>query len=422
MLTLTSELREGKEKHPALFEKFERAKDNLLRETKNYRLDVPYEVANYNARLLMEESVWFLDNYIDLMEGNGAEKDPLTMEQCADIAQVCLTGSLKVNSLLMGNIDDLGAKQVTDVLSKHFIEPSKPLHDAELPRFRSMMLPTKEEAAAVFGNGVESNSIPIKYQEIAASASEENNAIELTLQSGCDVGLGHEGIATMDLLSQLAYNSAYNQLRTKEQLGYIVSAFTRKLSGGSWGLSIVVQSSTVAPVVLEERVEEWLKAFRQELENMDPEVIAMEAQGVVSQLLEADTKLSQEVGSAWNEIVATETYNERMTTPPFDRLERLADELVLDTSKSSPTMNGNKRKSAKELKEYMLKFFDDFYAADAPQRRVMSSRVFSQNSKAEYEAELGKPGVLSSYEDIRYLKGFLSTWPSAPYWSQGPRA
>jgi insulysin len=97
MLSLIEEMREGREAHPALFDKFQKAKENLLRETKNYRLDTPYEVANYNSRLLLEEHVWYLDDYIDEMEGENAERNPLTMEECADVARECLTGRLKVS-------------------------------------------------------------------------------------------------------------------------------------------------------------------------------------------------------------------------------------------------------------------------------------------------------------------------------------
>jgi insulysin len=419
MLTLIQELREGKEKHPALSDKFEKAKESLLRETKNYRLDVPYEVANYNSRLVMEENVWYLDDYVDLMEGEYAEKDPLTMEQCADVAEACLTDRLNANALCMGNIDEKGAMEVAKVVERHFIAPSVPLHDSELPRFRSMKLPTKEEAVQIFGQKIVGVSTPVKYQELAASESEENNAVELTLQAGSEAQLGYEGVAILDLIAHMAYNSAYNQLRTKEQLGYIVSAFTRKVAGGGWGMAIVVQSSSASPVKLEERIEEWLKLFRKELGEMDPQVIAKEAQGVVSQLKEGDTKLGQEVGSAWNEIVSTEGCNERMTTPVFDRLEYLADELVLRTEGgTTTTKNGLPRKDPDELKTRVLEFFDQVYAGDAPERRAILARVFSQNSREEYESTLKNPGVLTTYSDMRYLKEYLSTWPNAPYWAK----
>ena len=100
MESLIEELKEGKEKHPALSAKFEKAKDNLLRETKNYRLDTPYEVCSYNSRLLIEENVWYLDNYVNEMEGEDAERDPLTMEECGRLTEQGLTGRLKVGKHL----------------------------------------------------------------------------------------------------------------------------------------------------------------------------------------------------------------------------------------------------------------------------------------------------------------------------------
>jgi hypothetical protein len=103
--------------------------------------------------------------------------------------------------------------------------------------------------------------------------------------------------------------------------------------------------------------------------------------------------------------------------PCIDRLQRLADELVVTESEGlEKTANGNTRKTPKLLKQRVLEFFDKFYAAEAPERRVLSSRVFSQASKEEYESTLADPGVSSSYSDMRYLKDFLSTFPIAPYW------
>lgn len=420
MFSLMEEMKEGKESHPALFDKFQKAKENLLRETKNYRLDTPYEVATYNSRLIIEEKAWYLDNYVDELEGKYAELDPLTMEECADVAKGCMTGRIKADAMCTGNIDEKGAREVVDVIDHHFLNPARPLHAAEAPSFKSMKLPTRQEAVAIFGPGVAEKTIPVKYQEVAFSGSEENNAVEVTLQAGCDVSLGYEGVGILDLVSHMAYNSAYGQLRTREQLGYIVSAHTRKTTGGAWGLTVVVQSSNAPPEVLEERIEAWLKTFRQELEDMTPESLAMEANGVASQLMEGHTKLSQEVGSAWGEIVATEACAEGMTTPAFDRLDRLADELkLLDGSEKTAdatTVNGNARKTPEILKTRILEFVDQFYVAEAPERRALVSRVYNHTLRAEYEASLEEPGVLSTYSDMRYLKQFLSSWSVAPYW------
>jgi len=365
----------------------------------------------------MEEDVWYLDNYIDELEGKYAEMDPLTMEQCADVVESSLTSRVKAEALCIGNIDEKGTDEVIDVINDVFIDKARPLDFSESPRFKSIKLPTIAEAENIFGPEIKNELIPVKYQELASSSSEENNAVEMTFQFGSDSSLGYEGIGILDLIGHLAYSSAYNQLRTKEQLGYIVSVYGRKTAGGTWGLTVIVQSSSKSPKYLEERIEAWLQTFRKELEDKSPEAFATEARGVVVQLLEEDTKLSSEVGSWWNEITSTETTHDKMSDPPFDRLERLADELnpVAD-GLSNTTLNGSKRKTPEDLKGRVIDLFEKSCAFDSPERRVLSSRVFSQESKAEYEESLSEPGVLSSYSDMRYLKEFLPTWPVVPYW------
>jgi hypothetical protein len=204
-----------------------------------------------------------------------------------------------------------------------------------------------------------------------------------------------------------------------EQLGYIVSAFTRRVAGGGWGFSVVVQSSVALPEVLEERVEAWIKSFRDEVFEMDPERIAMEAAAVASQLKERDTKLSQEVGAFWGEIVNTETYSSKLREPAFDRIERIADELVVkDESKGralDTTINGNERMTPEVMKEKLLGFIDKYISA-TPSRRAMSARIYNQEAKDVFESNRGKPGILSNFADIRHIKQFLSAWPIAPYW------
>jgi len=365
----------------------------------------------------MEESVWYLDNYVNELEGEYAKRFPLTMEECAVVAEQSLTSRIKAEGLCIGNIDEKGTSEVVDVINRVFINKSRPLNFAESPSFKSMKLPTVAEAEHIFGSKIGNELIPVKYQELSSSPSEENNAVEMTFQFGSDSSLGYEGIGILDLIGHLAYSSAYNQLRTKEQLGYIVSVYTRKTAGGTWGLTVVVQSSTKSPKYLEERIEAWLETFQKELEEKSPETFATEARGVVVQLLEENTKLSSEVGSWWNEISATEIYHESMNEPAFDRLEKLADELNPKLNGvANITLCGSQRKSSNELKERVIDVFNQFCISDSPDRRVLSSRVFSHGSKAEYEESLTEPGVLSSYSDMQYLKEFLPTWPKVPYW------
>lgn len=64
----------------------------------------------------------------------------------------------------------------------------------------------------------------------------------------------------------------------------------------------------------------------------------------------------------------------------------------------------------------MIDFFDKHLSAASPERRALSARVYCQKAREEFDSNKGKPGVLSSYEDSRYLKQFLSISSPAPYW------
>ena len=100
IMSLISEMTEGPDRHPALAQKYIKAVENLVRETKNFRLDSPLEMATYNSRLLLECPVWHIDQYLAEMEGEDAEKNPLTIEDCATLAEEALTGRVRVSLIL----------------------------------------------------------------------------------------------------------------------------------------------------------------------------------------------------------------------------------------------------------------------------------------------------------------------------------
>ena len=142
--------------------------------------------------------MWYLEDYVNEMEGENSEKDPMTMEECASLAETSLTSQLKAEAICIGNIDEKGTKEVIDVINRVFLDKARTLNHNEIPSFKSMKLPTAHEAQSIFGSEIANESIPIKYQELAQSPSEENNAAEITLQLGSDFSLGYEGIGLLD--------------------------------------------------------------------------------------------------------------------------------------------------------------------------------------------------------------------------------
>jgi insulysin len=96
--------------------------------------------------------------------------------------------------------------------------------------------------------------------------------------------------AGWELLSAVLRTPFFTRLRTEEQLGYVVNASIRRFDLWS-GLQIVIQSSSASPVVLQERVDVFLRDFDAVIAAMSPEELAAAKQGVVARLLEADTQL-----------------------------------------------------------------------------------------------------------------------------------
>jgi insulysin len=407
ILSLLDEMKSG---NVELRGKFAKARESLLQETKNFRLDPPHEVANYNSRIVMEEKAYYLDDYVGELEGPDAERFPLTMEECADYVREGMLGKTKCEALCMGNLDTEAAMLVADLIRDRFLKQGRPLREVETPNFRSLRLPTAAEAQSIFGPV--NRSLPLIHADLAYSSTEENNAVEVFWQVGSELDLGYEGLAIFDLICHMAGNSAYNQLRTVEQLGYIVSTYARKTAGSAWGMTTVVQGGVALPEQLEERIEAWLVKYRQELEVMEPAAMATEASAVVSQLLEVETRLSQEVTRMWGEILNTEGLTSSLRTPAFDRLQRLADILDVDADDTDE----NKKDTAAALKVRVLEFFDQHFAASSADRRVMSTRVYSQTNREAWEAAIGQPGVLSNFDDVLHLKAFLPALPTVPYW------
>jgi len=373
---------------PELSKSFEVQAETLLTETQNFALDPPYEIASYNLRLLLEERVWHIDEYA------AALKSPsLTMAKCAEVVTGCLMDRVDINALVMGNVDEGNVKKLMEGVKRDMLGGKEEtlLYDNELPQFRSVQIPTEGELNNLFNDP--QPIYPVVYQE-KAKGNEGNCAVEYYLQAGCDDDLQIPGTAYLELLSHIAYTSAYATLRTKEQLGYIVSAFFRKTTGGGVGLSISVQSRDKNPKEIQDRIEEWLKTFRKELEEMPSERIEAEGAAVVAQLTEKDTRLSHSVGRAWGEISAREGTGREAR---WNRLEEIADVI---------------RKRDGDLKEELLKRFDEWFV-DPERRRVAAAWVWGAGKEEGYEEWKGKDGVLSTREEVMRFKRGLRSLPNA---------
>ena len=136
------------------------------------------------------------------------------------------------------------------------------------------------------------------YRVASTNASENNRAVEVYWQ------LGEESAdlaAKVDLLCHLMYEPLFNQLRTKETLGYSVDCSAR-CTHGVMGVVIAVTSATHTPAHIEGRVEAFLGRFLPSLGRMRRAAYTANVEAAVANKLRDDHNLGDEVQRALGEI------------------------------------------------------------------------------------------------------------------------
>ena len=141
---------------------------------------------------------------------------------------------------------------------------------------------------------------PILRWEKAINPSEENSSLEYYLQLG--YGRSSAERCYVDMIEQLIYEPCYDTLRTKEQLGYIVSSGAR-LTGGIQGLCITIQSRTHPCHYLESRVEIFLEDFGRKLEQMEENEFETNKKSLLESKRVNDRNIAEEADRLWDAMV-----------------------------------------------------------------------------------------------------------------------
>ncbi|KAK6271656.1 hypothetical protein POUND7_008739 [Theobroma cacao] len=133
--------------------------------------------------------------------------------------------------------------------------------------------------------------------------SETNSVLELYFQIEPEVGVEAVKLkALIDLFDEIVEEPHYNQLRTKEQLGYVVQCSPR-VTYRVYGFCFCIQSSKYSPVYLQERADNFINGLEELLEGLDDESFESYRSGLTAKLLEKDSSLSYETSRFWNQIV-----------------------------------------------------------------------------------------------------------------------
>ena len=344
-----------------------RMKEKVLRSYFNYRFWQPYYHCVLGLARCLEDPRF-----------NSEEKyAALSSSSIADFHSfsALLLRQMKADVMVHGNATEAEAKELSASVTESLC--FLPLSSSQEPVRRVVSLPMGKEFI-------------YRQHSKTLNPKEPNSAVEMFLIVGDLAGrsveldtdrstVGTNGL--LELLSHLISEPAFDQLRTKEQLGYIVHT-SMKIVGQTCGLQMIVQSSHKDPVYLDQRIEDFLADYRSKLAAFTDEELQTNICAAVEMLQEKAKNLDQESNRFWSEITGGYYL--------FDRKVRLAE--YLKTVVLSDVLN----------------FFDSFIAAGSPQRRKCSSQYFGMGTK--YPKDLGhKDAVL--IKDPAVFKRTMSLAP-----------
>ena len=174
--------------------------------------------------------------------------------------------------------------------------------------------------------------------------------------------------ARLAFLHHLIKEPALNELRTNEQLGYIVHTSIKTSGDNIKGLLFLIQSDAYDPIHLDERVEAFLERFRTRLVDMEAEEFDTNIQAVKKNFLEKNKNLGEESSKYWS-VITDKSYVFRKWTIIGEEVGKIT-------------------------KDEVLEFFDKFVAAGAPFRSKIATQVCAKQHESTVDAPVPEGAVL----------------------------
>ncbi|CAG8247922.1 unnamed protein product [Penicillium olsonii] len=254
-------------------DRFNIIKERLTRAFRNAEYQQPYyQVGDYTRYLLAERS-WVNEQYLEELEH----------VECEDVVNFFpqLIEQTHIEVLAHGNLYKEDALRMTDSIEK--ILEGRPLPPSQWYLRRNMTLPPGTNYT---------------YPRDLKDPANVNHCIEYYLYIGLfsDADLRSK----LQLFAQMTDEPAFDQLRSKEQLGYVVWSGAR-YNATTLGYRVIIQSERTAQY-LESRIESFLREFGPILENMSDEDFEGHKRSVVNKRLEKLKNLSSETGRYWSHV------------------------------------------------------------------------------------------------------------------------
>ncbi|KAJ1845482.1 metalloprotease, partial [Coemansia sp. RSA 2708] len=245
----------------------------LKKKLDNARHAEPYAHVQTNAGFLNQTMMWRFTDKLATFELVTQER----LQRFVD----SLFEQTRVRMMVMGNFSEGEALAAADMVAALMASQALPEYARRVQR------------ALLHAPGV--------YVHHARMPEEGNvnSCVDVSIYTGETAD--RRGRVLLDLVSLVIQEPFFDQLRTKEQLGYITYSTDRKCNGGLMALRLLVQSES-SPTYVRMRIERFLRGFRGQLAEMTQTRFESYANSHRVALEEKLKNLYDESGRLWRHV------------------------------------------------------------------------------------------------------------------------
>ncbi|KAF9155375.1 Insulinase (Peptidase M16) [Linnemannia schmuckeri] len=286
-------------------DRFVRIRDQIERTHRNTYLANPSQHASFHIQVIHQEKMWTFMERLDALEF-------ITTPEEIQLFYPEMLARLHVEGLVHGNMDREQALRMSEIMEEGLGADTRPLVPSELTAMRSLLLPEGSQAVyqrdtpdpSNLNSGIEYFIQMENAPYLPPSPSPNTNNQDMNTPTTTLTRDRKTTRALTQILAQIIQEPCFHQLRTTEQLGYIVQSGVRNF-GPLTGIKILVQSER-DPVYIESRIESFLTTRIQTLlfKTMSLADFERQVQSLIDKKLRKDMKLREETTKYWGQITS----------------------------------------------------------------------------------------------------------------------